>query len=81
MARSFHKLLAPVNFVRSRIFFFFNIFHDGNKSPTPNLSAIQSMDMDPCRPKNRDACKDPELKADPDIAGIGVSYHFSAKLS
>lgn len=35
------------------------------------------MDMDPCRPKNRDACKDPELKADPDIAGIGVSYHFS----
>lgn len=29
-----------------------------------------------CGPKEHDVCKDPELKADPDIAGIGVSYPF-----
>lgn len=29
-----------------------------------------------CEPKEHDVCKDPELKADPDIAGIGVSYPF-----
>lgn len=29
-----------------------------------------------CGPKKHDVCKDPELKADPDIAGIGVSYLF-----
>lgn len=35
-----------------------------------------SMDMDPGRPEKHDVCRDPELKANPDIAGICVSYVF-----
>lgn len=34
------------------------------------------MDMDPGRPEKHDVCRDPELKANPDIAGICVSYVF-----
>lgn len=31
------------------------------------------MDMDPAKPEKHDVCRDPELKANPDIAGICVS--------
>lgn len=34
------------------------------------------MNMDPSRPETHDVCRDPELKANPDIAGICVSYNF-----
>lgn len=38
------------------------------------------MNMDPGRPEKHDVCRDPELKANPDIAGICVSYNFFANL-
>lgn len=86
MARSFRKLFTLANFVRS-----IQTRKKKKKKRKQFLCAVRwkrgargqifyqqadSMDMDPGRPEKHDVCRDPELKANPDIAGICVSYVF-----
>lgn len=83
MARSFRKLFTPCQLCsiqtpseNNNLFAQYICFTvgKGKHEDTSSYQQAKSIDMDPGRPEKHDVCRDPELKANPDIAGICVSY-------